>query len=202
MGGVAGGRRLAVPPRGTRPTSERVREAVGNALAHRLGTGGLTPLEGVAALDVCAGSGALGLEMASRGARPVVLVERDRRAAAVAKSNVKSVGLLGVTVLTADAWGLPPRMQSMPGTPPVGILLVDPPYAVPEERIHELLGSLAAGGWLAPECWAVVERSARGGWHTWPSGWDPEPVRKYADTVVALGRLIPSHPAGQGEERA
>lgn len=79
VAGVAGGRRLAVPGQGTRPTSERVREALFSALESRM------ELDGAAVLDLFAGSGALGLEALSRGAASAVLVESDARAAAVVR---------------------------------------------------------------------------------------------------------------------
>ncbi|MDT7707728.1 MAG: rRNA (guanine966-N2)-methyltransferase, partial [Pseudonocardiales bacterium] len=90
VAGVAGGRRLAVPPKGTRPTSDRVREALFAALDHDPG------LDGVAVLDLCAGSGALGLEALSRGAAHALFVESDRRAADVLRRNVATLGLGGV----------------------------------------------------------------------------------------------------------
>ncbi|HNA51056.1 MAG TPA: RsmD family RNA methyltransferase, partial [Mycobacterium sp.] len=77
VAGAAGGRRLAVPPRGTRPTTELVREALFNALVARL------DFDGLRVLDLYAGSGALGLEALSRGAGRVLLVDSDARAVAV-----------------------------------------------------------------------------------------------------------------------
>ncbi|MGC2675610.1 MAG: RsmD family RNA methyltransferase, partial [Mycobacterium sp.] len=75
IGGVAGGRRIAVPPRGTRPTTDRVRESLFNIVTARL------DLTGLSVLDLYAGSGALGLEALSRGAASALFVESDRRAA-------------------------------------------------------------------------------------------------------------------------
>ncbi|MDR1295730.1 MAG: RsmD family RNA methyltransferase, partial [Bifidobacteriaceae bacterium] len=87
IAGVAKGRTLAVPPRGTRPTSDKVREAIFSAVASRI------DLADTAVLDLYAGSGALGLEAASRGARSVVLVEVARSAAAVVRANARTTGL-------------------------------------------------------------------------------------------------------------
>ena len=87
IAGIAGGRRLAVPPKGTRPTSDRVREALFASLGHDPG------LVGAAVLDLCAGTGVLGLEALSRGAAHALFVESDRRAAAVLRRNVAALGL-------------------------------------------------------------------------------------------------------------
>ena len=88
----AGGRRLDVPPRGTRPTTDRVREALFNVLAAR------RDFDGLRVMDLYAGSGALGLEALSRGAASALFVESDSRAAAVIKRNVATLGLPGATV--------------------------------------------------------------------------------------------------------
>src|SRR3954471_6937740 len=96
IAGRVGGRRIAVPPRGTRPTSDRVREALFSALTVEPGLGGAR------VLDLCAGSGALGLEALSRGAAHALFVESDRRAAAVLRRNVSDLGVGGeVRVATA-----------------------------------------------------------------------------------------------------
>src|SRR5438067_2074266 len=89
VAGIAGGRRLRVPPAGTRPTSDRVREALFNMLAARM------DFDGVRVLDLYAGSGALGLEALSRGASHALLVESDRKAAAVVRGNIADLGLPG-----------------------------------------------------------------------------------------------------------
>src|SRR5690349_19807241 len=91
VAGTRGGRRLAVPGgQGTRPTSDRVREALFSTLES------LTPLDGCRFADLYAGSGAVGLEAASRGAAAVLLVESDPRAARVAKENIRALDLAGV----------------------------------------------------------------------------------------------------------
>src|ERR1700743_1748453 len=92
IGGVAGGRRIAVPPRGTRPTTDRVREALFNIVTAR------RDLTGMSVLDPYAGSGALGLEALSRGAASALFVESDRRAAAVLERNIATLGLAGAPV--------------------------------------------------------------------------------------------------------
>ncbi|NUP26885.1 MAG: methyltransferase, partial [Nocardia sp.] len=86
VAGTAGGRRLKVPPAGTRPTSDRVREALFSSIEARM------DLAGARVLDLYAGSGALGLEALSRGAAAALLVESDRRAAAVLRANIAELG--------------------------------------------------------------------------------------------------------------
>ena len=99
IAGSAGGRRLAVAPGGvTRPTTDRVREALFSAITSWLGTSDRpaeATLAGIAFCDLYAGSGAVGLEAASRGANPVLLVEADRRIAALAVRNARQLGLPG-----------------------------------------------------------------------------------------------------------
>src|SRR6201987_1279913 len=92
IGGVAGGRRIAVPPRGTRPTTDRVRESLFNVVTAR------RDIEGMSVLDLYAGSGALGLEALSRGAASALFVESDPRPAAVIARNIVELGLPGATL--------------------------------------------------------------------------------------------------------
>ena len=120
VAGVAGGRRLVVPPRGTRPTSDRVREAVFSAVQAR------RDLEGTRVLDLYAGSGALGLEALSRGAAQVRFVEFDRRAGAVLRRNIEALGLPGAEVTIADVAVV---VRGDPGQP-YDVVLADPPYAL------------------------------------------------------------------------
>ena len=170
VAGVAGGRRLAVPPSGTRPTSDRVREALFSALAHEPG------LDGAAVLDLCAGSGALGLEALSRGAAHVLFVESDRRAAAVLRRNVAAVDLPGAQVRAATAAAVLAGQADRA----FDLLLVDPPYATPDTEVAAWLTAALAHGWLADDATVVVERPSRGG----PSAmWQPWPGRPGVDSV-------------------
>jgi 16S rRNA (guanine966-N2)-methyltransferase len=182
VAGVAGGRRLAVPPRGTRPTSDRVREAMFSALAAR------RDLEGARVLDLYAGSGALGLEALSRGAAHVRFVESDQRAAAVLRRNVDALGLGGqdgraAQVTTAD---VPAVLRDNPGQP-YDLVLADPPYALDDITLDEVLNALAGGAWLAPAALLVVERPARALPPTWPDGVFALTHRRYGDTAVYYG---------------
>ncbi len=190
IAGVAGGRRIETP-RGdaTRPTSDRVREALFGALQAR------GVLEGAVVLDLFAGSGALGLEAASRGAARVVLVDNAREAVAVARRNAAGLGLDGVRVVQA------PVLRHLaatrpdagpPAEPPADLALLDPPYALDERALADVLEALDAGH-LAPGALVVVERDARSPEPAWPAGWTGEGARRYGDTVLwtATARLPP-----------
>ncbi len=173
IAGTAGGRELRTPPgRGTRPTSDRVREALFSSLAAR------DVLSGARVMDLYAGSGALGLEAASRGAAEVTLVESDRAAASVIRDNAARLGLrasvLPVTVGSALAG--PAR--------PLDLVLLDPPYDLPEEALGEDLAALVSRGWLDDGALVVVERSKRSAEPTWPEGLVAERVKKYGETVI------------------
>ncbi|HET8593675.1 MAG TPA: 16S rRNA (guanine(966)-N(2))-methyltransferase RsmD [Intrasporangium sp.] len=177
ISGAAGGRTLRTPEgASTRPTSDRVREALFSRLEHR------HLLTGAHVLDLYAGSGALGLEAASRGAELVLLVESNRRAVSVIRDNIKTVGRPGVRVL-AD-----PVLRVLSGGPPGGIrmdlVLIDPPYDVREEALAEVLTELVERGWLASDAFVVVERSTRSPQPTWPKGLELSGEKRYGETTV------------------
>ena len=177
IGGSAGGRALRTPAGSkTRPTSDRVREALFSALESRLGT-----LRGRAFLDVYAGSGAVGLEAASRGASHVTFVERDRAAASLISQNARTLGLTELTVLSASATAL---AAGGPAGTPVGVVFLDPPYEEPNDAVAGVLAGLASVGWLVPRALVVVERGRRGAAWTWPAGFEPAAERRYGDTVL------------------
>lgn len=177
IGGQAGGRRLVVPPAGTRPTTDRVREALFSSLEALLG--GWT---GLRVLDAYAGSGAVGLEALSRGASAAIFVERDRRTAALLRRNVATVGLPGAEVVVADA-----QHADLPG--PYDLVFLDPPYAVPDTEVAGILERLVSAGAIAPDGLAVVERGVRSG-APWPaSGWDALRRRDYGETSLWYGRI-------------
>jgi 16S rRNA (guanine966-N2)-methyltransferase len=184
VAGAAGGRRLAVPPAGTRPTSDRVREALFSALVHDPG------LDGAAVLDLCAGSGALGLEALSRGAAHVLFVESDRRAAAVLRRNVAAVGLPGAVVRAAGA----AAVLAAPAERAYDVLLLDPPYALPDAEVAGWLAAAAAHGWLAPDASAVVERPTRGGAFAWPAPLEATRERRYGETTLHFAHCYRPQP--------
>ncbi len=178
IAGHAGGRRIAVPPSGTRPTSDRVREALFSALEHDPG------LDGAAVLDVCAGSGALGLEALSRGAADAVFVESDRRAAGVLRRNVAELGLGGRVIV-----GTAGTVLARPAERAFDVLIADPPYSVPDDEVAAWLTAAAAGGWLAVDAVVVVERSRSRDPFPWPTGFVDARDRRYGDTVLHSGRF-------------
>jgi 16S rRNA (guanine966-N2)-methyltransferase len=180
VAGAAGGRRLSVPAGDrTRPTSDRVREALFSALESAFGGA----LGGLRVLDLYAGTGALGLEALSRGAEHCLLVESDPRAAAVIRSNVKAVGLPGAVVVASTV----ERALAVPPDAPYDLVLADPPYAMVDAELSGVLVSLT-GGWLAPGALVVVERDRRSAPVTWPDGITGSRERKYGETMLWYGR--------------
>jgi 16S rRNA (guanine966-N2)-methyltransferase len=178
IAGSARGRRLAVPPSGTRPTADRVREAMFATLDHLLGG-----FAGARVLDLFAGSGALGLEAASRGASEVLLVERDRRAADIIRANARTVGGTGVAVVERDVAG----MLAGGAAAPFDLVLADPPYDMAADEVTRTLASVVSGGWLQPDGVAVVERAARGEGLIWPPGFVALRRNTYGQTSVWYG---------------
>ena len=172
IGGVAGGRRIAVPPRGTRPTTDRVRESLFNIVTAR------RDLTGLPVLDLYAGSGALGLEALSRGAASALFVESDARAAAVIARNIDALGLSGATLRR----GAVARVLAAGTASPVGLVLADPPYDVGDAEVNAVLSALTTHGWVREGTVAAIERAATGGVLTWPAGWSVWPRRVYGDT--------------------
>ncbi|QIK67001.1 16S rRNA (guanine(966)-N(2))-methyltransferase RsmD [Nocardioides sp. HDW12B] len=190
IGGSAGGRTIRTPTGdATRPTTDRVREALFSVLQSRVGS-----LQGLTVLDLYAGSGAIGLEAASRGATRVILVEKDRRTAGLVRRNAADLGL-EVTVVAA------PVARFLAGgpdaaSPPVDVVFADPPYPLASSDVAADLTALA--GWLAPTALVVVERSARDRTWAWPDGYDEVDRRRYGETVLLLAQ--PADPAEPAED--
>jgi 16S rRNA (guanine966-N2)-methyltransferase len=173
VAGRAGGRRLRVPPKGTRPTSEKAREGLFNALE------AAGELDGARVLDLYAGSGALGLEALSRGAREVVFVESDRRAAEVLRGNVATVELGGVV-----RHGPVETVAGERADEPFDLVLADPPYAVRAGEFRTVCVALAANGWVAGGALVIIERAARDGEPDWPEGYEPVRAKRYGDAAL------------------
>ncbi|HMC02874.1 MAG TPA: 16S rRNA (guanine(966)-N(2))-methyltransferase RsmD [Cellulomonadaceae bacterium] len=172
VAGTAGGRIIRVPASGTRPTSDRVREAVFSRLEH------LGVLDGARALDLYAGSGALGLEAASRGAAHVTLVESARQAAETCRANAVALGFPNVAVAAERV----ERFLEHPVTSRSDLVFVDPPYTVTEDELAGVLTALVER--LASRGVVVVERSGRSPEPIWPDEWRRTDERHYGDTVV------------------
>lgn len=178
VAGTHGGRTLAVPQHrsaGTRPTSERVREAVFSRLEH------LGAVADARVLDLYAGSGALGLEALSRGAASALLVESDAGAARVCRTNVRTLGLTDraeVVQTTVE------RHLAHPTPAWADLVLADPPYAL--EDLDGVLAALVEV--LVPGGTVVVERAARSAPLRWPDGLEPDDDRRYGETHVWTAR--------------
>ena len=150
-------RRQVLPVAGTlRPTPDRVRETLFNWLRDAVA--------GARCLDLFAGTGALGFEAASRGAKDVVMIECDREAAVMLESAVRVLGADNVTVVRADAFVWKPPAGSM-----FDIVFLDPPYSGPlPEAALDRLDRLGA---LAPDCLVYLETNREGAGIELPPGW-------------------------------
>lgn len=199
IAGRAGGRRLRTPGgSATRPTSDRVREALFSALAAWNGTAE-GKVDGQLAdqsfLDLFAGSGAVGLEAASRGAAPVICVEKDRRTAALISANARDTGLAGRVSAVAQSVG---RYLSTPQGDDAGdresrfdVIWFDPPYALDGSELDPLIAS-AVSGFLADDGMVAVERSSRSAAPAFPDGmvsW----ANRYGETVVHFAQADREH---------
>ena len=139
-----------------RPTSDRTRQAIFNMLRHKDFDIGFT-LEGAAVLDLFAGTGALGIEAISQGARWCLLVDDSADSRALQRENVEALGLTGATrIWRRDATDLGPIGPSAGG--PFNLVFLDPPYR--KDLIPRALQSLKDGGWLAPNALLVAETNA------------------------------------------
>jgi 16S rRNA (guanine966-N2)-methyltransferase len=181
IAGSARGRRLRAPTGdATRPTTDRVREALFSALTSELGT-----LAGTRFLDVYAGSGAVGLEARSRGAGHVTLVEQSPQALAVIRQNVAALGFEGVEIVAGRAERLERRSPTDHRGFDVGFL--DPPYELGSDELAAVVLGLGTAGWFAPDAVLVVERGSRSAW-TWPHPVVHVRDRRYGETMLWYGR--------------
>jgi 16S rRNA (guanine966-N2)-methyltransferase len=166
----------------TRPTSDRVRQALFNVLEH--GAPRFT-FEGARVLDLFAGSGALGLEALSRGARFCLFVEESAQARAAIRSNVEALGLTGVTKIwrrDATKLGEAGKLQ------PFNLIFCDPPYG---QRLGErALAETVNMGWAEEGAIAVWEERADAV-IAWPARFEEIDARRYGDTAIAIARTGP-----------
>lgn len=171
---------LATPRQGTRPTTDRTKEAIFSHLD------AWDVLDGARVLDLFAGTGALGIEALSRGARELVAVESSRPAAALI---TKTLGQLQRT----KAWDADLRARvvvrraeqfAAAGGAPFDVIFIDPPYAFDTETCDRLLADLATGGLAGERTVIMLERSARSDDPTPPAGWRITRSKDYGETAV------------------
>ena len=185
VAGSARGRRLRSPEGDTtRPTSDRVREAVFNAVSSRM------PIAGSLVVDLYAGSGALGIEALSRGAAEVWFVESDRSAVDVIEDNLATLAFADRATVVRDR--VEQAVDALPGD--VDLVLADPPYAF--DGWIDLLDRVSAH--LAPDGLVVVESDRS---LALPLGWEKMRERAYGGTVITFAAPPAELPAGpEGRE--
>lgn len=178
IGGRFGGRRLAVPSSGTRPTSDMAREGVFSTLTSLLGD-----VTGLRFLDLYAGSGAVGIEAWSRGAT-VTLIESAPRAVATIRANITQFGEAADDVAVVQ--GKVETVAADLTSEHFDVVFADPPYELASARLRGVIAALRPA--LGTGAVVVVERSARDEW-SWPDGVEPIRERRYGDAVVWYGRV-------------
>ncbi|MCF3937714.1 16S rRNA (guanine(966)-N(2))-methyltransferase RsmD [Gordonia tangerina] len=179
IAGELRGRRLAVPDSGTRPTSDRVREAIFNILLAR------TELDDASVVDLYAGSGALGLEALSRGAARATFVDSRRRATTVITANVRTCGVAErVSVITRSV----SAHLAAGGGGDVDVAFLDPPYDLDNEAMSGDLAALSAH-WMVVGGIVVVERAVRAPQTHWPDEFTVLVHKSYGDTRVEVAVL-------------
>jgi 16S rRNA (guanine966-N2)-methyltransferase len=181
VGGRLKGRNLAAPSsQAIRPTADRLRESVFNILIHAYAD----PIQGARVLDLFAGTGALGIEAVSRGAKFALFVDNGAEARALLRNNVEALGLGGVTkVYRRDATNLGPAHP----VEPFSLVFLDPPYG--KGLAEKALASLRDGGWLTPGALSVVEEAKAAAFAV-PEGFEELERRAYDDTEFVFLRAI------------
>ena len=185
IAGIAGGVPLAaVPGSATRPTTDRVKEA----LFSRLDALGM--VQHARVLDLYAGSGALGVEAASRGASTVELVESEVKAAQVCERNARTVNdAVSRRAVTVRRSKVSSFLERVPPGPHWDLVLMDPPYPLGEGALAAVLAALAPR--LAPDAIVVVERSSRSPEPDWPDGLVRYGDKKYGETRLWFAEPAP-----------
>ncbi len=178
VAGTWRGRALRAPPgQGTRPTAERVRQALFDMLVHAPWGG---RLDGLSVLDAFAGTGALGLEALSRGAAQASFLERDRGALDVLRANLAACGAAGRGRVVAGDVLRPPAGQ------PCGLVFLDPPYG--EALVPRAVAALRAAGWIAPGALLVAEVGAAEGVPTLGNA-EQVAERRHGAALLAVWRV-------------
>lgn len=207
IAGAVGGRTIQTPRgRETRPTTDRVREALFSRVE------ALLELDGARVLDLFAGSGALGLEALSRGAAHLLAVEKHRPTARLIEQNARALGLGArtevrsgpvETVLAAgpgDGSTTAGEGAHLERTPDphqaYDLVLLDPPYPLGEQALSAVLQDLLGHGWLGADALVVLERSSRSPRPTWPDGLRHLDTRTYGETALHLAE--PGRPRAAG----
>jgi 16S rRNA (guanine966-N2)-methyltransferase len=180
VGGRFRGRALQAPQsQAIRPTADRLRESLFNILAHAYGD----PVTDARVLDLFAGTGALGLEALSRGARFVLFIDNAAEARGLIRANVDALGVGGATkIFRRDATMLGPAGPVDPFT----LAFLDPPYGW--GLAERALVSARDGGWLKPDALIVVEEATDAAF-TLPPGFMEEERRDYGDTRLVFLRI-------------
>lgn len=178
VSGFAGSLALQVPKSGTRPTSDRVREAIFSALEAR------DAVHAARVLDLYAGSGALGLEAASRGAASVTLVEKNAAAAAICRRNADAVTRAARSGARPHVDVRASSVQSAlaTATGPFDLVFLDPPYDLGDAELLAALQALVP--LLAEDATVCIERSTRDGEPTLPPGLELLRTKAYGETAV------------------
>ena len=185
-GGQFRGRALFEPAdTRVRPTSDKVRQAIFNILAHNTFDG--FALDGAKAIDVFAGTGALGIEALSRGAAFSLFIDDNAESRAIIRKNIEALGLTGVTkIWRRDAAALGPLGAGAGG--PFNLAFLDAPYR--KGLTEKALVALVAGGWMAPRALIVAETAADEQIDA-PSGLTLLDARNYGDTRVQTYGVSP-----------
>jgi 16S rRNA (guanine966-N2)-methyltransferase len=176
IGGVVGSLRLKGPAKATRPTSDRVKESVFSILES------MDALDGSVVVDLFAGTGALGLEAASRGAKSVTLVEKDLAAAAICKENMAlvDVGLRKSGAESSIRLRQASAERFLKTASRADLIFIDPPYEFPDPQITKLLEQIPR----APRALIVLERSSKSKEPEIPENYSRLREVSYGDTVV------------------
>lgn len=181
IAGALKGRRLTTPSGDrTRPTSDRVREALFNSLA----PGG--DLEGLGFADLYAGSGAVGIEAISRGADHALFVESHPLTAKLLRRNIADLDVAGAHVISAPV----EKVLATAPDEPYDIVFADPPYAMTDQAIAAMLEALIEHDWLAPDADVVVERAGRDAGVPWPEKIAEDRIRRYGTTALCYGHAM------------
>jgi 16S rRNA (guanine966-N2)-methyltransferase len=177
IAGSAGGRRLVAPKGGSRPTTDRLKEALFASLGrHRT--------DDAVVLDLFAGSGALAIEALSRGAARAVLVDRDAAAETAVRANLDTTGFADVATFVRS-----PVARYVATDDPSGafdLVFLDPPYDMPSSEVAAVLAALARRPWLSEGATVMIERPKGGEPVELPDGWGIEKERSYGDTLLVV----------------